>query len=144
MKRLNRPGAVMGLFALALEATGVAAGAYVYGDFPIKILGVPLCIPVMWVLVMTLAYVVSLEHGPLIGVLAAYSVALILEPVAFYTGIWTWLEPYTAQIYFGSTIANALVWAGMCLIGIKLWDMKHPSTKGGIRPRLLLHPTGVR
>jgi len=72
MKRLNRPGAVMGLFALGLEATGVASGAYVYGDFPIKILGVPLCIPVMWVLVMALAYVVSLEHGPLVGVLVAY------------------------------------------------------------------------
>jgi len=34
-----------------------------------------------------------------------------------------WLEPYTPQIYFGSTIANALVWAGMCLIGIKLWEV---------------------
>ena len=124
MRRLRHPGAVMGLFALGLEATGVASGAYVYGNFPIKILGVPLCIPVMWVLVMALAYVISLEHGPLIGVLAAYSIDLILEPVAFYTGIWTWLEPYTAQIYFGSTVANALVWAGMCLIGIKLWEVR--------------------
>jgi len=126
MKRLNRPGTVMGIIALALEAAGVASGAYVYGDFPIKILGVPLCIPVMWVLVMALAYAVSLKHGPLIGVLAASSVDLILEPIAFYTGIWTWLEPYTAQIYFGSTIANALVWAGMCLIGIKLWERGSP------------------
>ena len=29
MKKLRHPGAVMGLFALALEATGVASGAYV-------------------------------------------------------------------------------------------------------------------
>ncbi|MCK4318615.1 carotenoid biosynthesis protein [Candidatus Bathyarchaeota archaeon] len=71
-------------------------------------LGVFLCIPVMWVLVMALAYVISLEHGSHVRVLAAYSIDLILEPVAFYTGIWTWLEPYTAQIYFGSTMANAL------------------------------------
>jgi len=49
MRKLKRPGAVMGIFALGLEATGVASGAYVYGDFPLKILGVPLCIPVMWV-----------------------------------------------------------------------------------------------
>lgn len=55
MRKLRHPGAVMGLFALGLEATGVASGAYVYGDFPIKILEVPLCIPIMWVLVMALA-----------------------------------------------------------------------------------------
>ena len=47
MRELRRPGTVMGLLALGLEATGVASGAYVYGDFPIKILGVPLFIPVM-------------------------------------------------------------------------------------------------
>lgn len=115
---------MMGLFALGLEATGVASDAYIYGNFPIKILGVPLCIPVMWVLVMALAYVISLEHGPIFGVLAAYSIDLILEPVAFYTGIWTWLEPYTIQVYWGSTVANALVWIGMCLIGIKLWEIR--------------------
>ena len=63
-------------------------------------------------------------HGPLVGVLSVCGVDLILEPVAYYTGIWTWLQPYTSQTYFGSTIANALVWAGMCLIGIKLWDMR--------------------
>jgi len=124
MRRLRHPGAVMGVFALGLEVTGVASGAYVYGDFPIKILGVPLCIPIMWVLVMALAYVISKEHVPLVGVLSAYSLDLALEPIAYYTGICTWLEPYTPQIYFGSTIANALVWLGMCCIGIKLWELR--------------------
>ncbi|MBA7715369.1 hypothetical protein ES703_124410 [subsurface metagenome] len=42
MRRLRHPGVVMGLFALGLEANGVASGAYVYGDFPLKIFGVPL------------------------------------------------------------------------------------------------------
>lgn len=124
MWKLRRPGAVMGLLALGLEAAGVASGAYVYGEFPLKILGVPLCIPVMWVLVMALAYAVSEMYGPYMEVLATCSVDLILEPVAYATGIWTWLQPYTPQVYFGSSIANALVWGGMCLIGIKLWDMQ--------------------
>ena len=31
MRKLKRPGAVMGLFVLGVEATGVASGAYVYG-----------------------------------------------------------------------------------------------------------------
>ncbi|MBA7650536.1 hypothetical protein ES703_58342 [subsurface metagenome] len=124
MRRLRHPGVVMGLFALGLEATGVASGAYVYGDFPLKILGVPLCIPVMWVLVMALAYMVSERYGPAIGILSVCCVDLILEPVAYATGIWTWLRPYTPQVYFGSTIANAIVWALMGLIGIKLWEHK--------------------
>ena len=124
MRELNRLGAVMGLFALGLEATGVASGAYVYGDFPIKILGVPLCIPVMWILVMALAYVISERYGPAVGVLAVCGIDLILEPVAHATGIWVWLRPYTPQIYFGSTIANAIVWGLMGLIGIKLWESR--------------------
>ena len=122
--KLRYPGTVMGLFALGLEVVGVASGAYVYGDFPIKVLGVPLCIPVMWVLVMALAYAVSLEHGPVVGVLAAYSLDLVLEPAAYYTGIWTWLQPYMPQIYFGSPLSNALVWIGMCYLGIKMWDVR--------------------
>jgi len=83
MRKLRRPGAVMGLLAFCLEATGVASGAYVYGDFPIKILGVPLCIPVMWILVMILAYVVSERYGPTIGVLATCSVDLVLETLVY-------------------------------------------------------------
>ncbi|GAH62844.1 unnamed protein product, partial [marine sediment metagenome] len=98
MRKLRHPGAVMGVFALGLEATGVASGAYVYGDFPIKILGVPLCIPVMWVLIMAMAYVISKEHGPLVGVLSAYSLDLALEPIAYYTRAWVWLKPFTPQI----------------------------------------------
>ena len=131
MRKLRCPGAVMGLFALGLEATGVASGAYVYGDFPLKILGVPLCIPVMWVLVMALAYVISKEHGPLAGVLSAYSLDLALEPIAYHTRAWVWLEPYTMQVYWGSTLANALVWGGMCYLGIKLWECRSIEEEKG-------------
>ena len=125
MRRLKRPGAVMGLFALGLEATGVASGAYVYGDFPLKILGVPLCIPVMWVLMMALAYVVSERYGPTVGVLTPCGVDLmILEPVAYYLNWWRWVSPYSLLLIPFGTGANALVWAGMCFIGIKLWEAK--------------------
>lgn len=107
---------------MGLEATGVVSGGYVYGGLPIKILDVPPCIPVMWILMMAMAYVVSEKYGPAIGVLATCSVDLLLETLAYCTGIWTWLQPYTLQIYFGSTVANALVWAGICLISIKFWE----------------------
>ena len=121
MRKLRRLGAVMGLFALVLEAAGVASGAYVYGDFPIKILSVPLCIPVMWVLVMALAYGVSERYGPAVGVLATCGVDLmILEPVAYRLNWWRWVSPYSLLVIPFGTVANALVWAGMCLIGIRL------------------------
>ena len=125
MRKLSHPGAVMGLLALGLEAAGVASSAYVYGDFPIKILGVPLCIPVMWILVMALAYMVSERYGPAIGVLAICGVDLmILEPVAYHLNWWRWVSPYSLLIIPFGTVANALVWGGMCIIGIKLWEMK--------------------
>jgi len=125
MRKLRRPGIVMGLFALALETTGVASGAYVYGDFPIKILGVPFCIPVMWVLVMAMAYVVSERYGPTVSVLATCGVDLmIIEPVAYSLNLWRWKSPYSLLIIPFGTVANALVWSGMALIGIKLWEMK--------------------
>lgn len=122
MRSLKRPGTVMGLFALGLEAMGVASGAYEYGAFPLQLFGVPLCIPLMWVLVMMLAYVISTEYGVTAGVLGAYSLDLILEPMAYFTGIWTWLEPFSAQVYWGSTTANAAVWILMCYAGVKLWE----------------------
>lgn len=124
MRKLKYPGAAMGIFAFGLEATGVASGAYEYGVFPLKLLGVPLCIPLMWVLVMTLAYVVAEEHGMLTGVLVAWGLDLVLEPLAHFTGIWTWLKPYTAQVYWGSTIANAMIWILMAYAGIRLWGVK--------------------
>jgi len=57
-------------------------------SFPPKILGVPLCIPVMWVLVMAMAYTVSERYGPVAGVLTICGIDLILEPVAYANGIW--------------------------------------------------------
>ena len=43
------------------------------------------------------------------------------------------LIEYTAQVYFGSTIANVGVWMGMCLIGIKLWSKNFPDEPVGLR-----------
>jgi hypothetical protein len=67
---------------------------------------------------LTRPYVEALDR------LVEEGVYLSREPVAYATGIWAWLQPYTPQVYFGSTVANALVWSGMCLIEIKLWENK--------------------
>lgn len=110
-----------GLYAFLLEAGGVASGIYTYGDFLIKILGVPLFIPIMWVAIAFLACLMYRRYGWK-GIFIAYGFDLILEPLAYYTGLWTWLNTYTPQIYFGSTVLNVLVWIGMCLLGAKLYS----------------------
>ena len=110
---------VIGSTALALETLGVSSGAYYYNEwFPLKVIGVPASIVLMWVAVALLAYYLSLRYGVLVGVLAAYSLDLVLEPLAYYFGLWTWTNTYTPQVYFGSTTANAVVWLGMCLLGV--------------------------
>lgn len=122
--RAWHPALIVGLLAFILEAVGVASGAYKYGAFPLQLFGVPLFIPILWILVTAMAYSVSERYGTAVGILSGCSLDLILEPYAHATGLWTWLKPFTPQIYFGSTIDNALVWAGMCHIGIKLWEEK--------------------
>lgn len=119
-RRPDGRGAVYGAGAFLLEVTGVASGAYAYGAFPLKILGVPLCIPLLWVAVGFLAYLAYHKFGWK-GILVAYSLDLALEPLAYHTGVWTWLNTYSAQIYFGSTVGNALVWLAMCALGALLF-----------------------
>ena len=87
-RRPDGRGALYGAGAFLLEATGVASGAYAYGAFPLKILGVPLCIPLMWVGVGLLAHLAYRRFGWK-GVLLAYGVDLVLEPLAYYAGLWT-------------------------------------------------------
>lgn len=109
----------VGTVALTLETLGVASGAYYYNEwFPLKVLGVPPSIIAMWVAVSLLAYYLSTKIGVVSGVFIAYSLDLVLEPLAYYTGLWTWTNTYTPQIYFGSTTANAVVWLGMCYFGV--------------------------
>jgi len=73
----------------------------------------------MWVLVGLLAYIISKRYGTLLGILAAYSLDLVLEPLAYYFGLWIWADN-TLQVYFGSTVANAVVWLLMCYFGVQI------------------------
>jgi len=93
-----------------MEIIGVLHGFYFYGSFPHKIFGVPLAIPIGWSIICFISYFISTKKGILIGIICGYLIDLALEPFAFYTGIWSWASTGTPQIYFGSTIGNALVW----------------------------------
>lgn len=120
MRKLDGRGLTYGTGAFLLEATGVASGAYTYGNFPLKICGVPLCIPFVWLIMAYLAYLLFESCGA-IGIFLAYLIDLILEPLAAEYGLWTWLKTFTAQIYFGSTFGNVIVWILMLVIGVYLF-----------------------
>lgn len=122
--KFKRPGTVMGIFAFGLEATGVASGAYEYGAFPLKLLGVPLMIPFLWILITFLAHIVSEEHGVFFGILVVWSIDVILEPIAYHLKLWQWVSPYSYLVVPFGTVANAIVWVGMAYLGIRLWGSK--------------------
>lgn len=108
----------IGLIALFLEMLGVASGSYSYGAYPLKLFGVPLAVILGWIIVCILAYAISLKKGLLIGILAAYTIDLALEPLAYYLGLWVWTNGvFTTQIYFGSTVGNVIVWLTMLTFG---------------------------
>ena len=107
----------MSLLGLALEILGVNSGCYQYGNLPLKFFGVPISIVVGWAIVCAVAYFISTKKGLLVGVLTAYAIDLALEPIAHFTGIWTWANTQTAQIYFGSTVGNVIIWLLMLVVG---------------------------
>lgn len=120
--KLSNPQRIMllalSLLGLTLELFGVNNGCYHYGAYPLKFFGVPISIPLGWAIVCGLAYIISVKYGVFIGVLTAYTIDLILEPIAFYGGLWTWTNTATAKIYFNSTLGNVIVWLIMLSLSV--------------------------
>lgn len=110
------------LFALLMESFGVATGAYYYGAFPFKVAGVPLVIVAMWAVVAVFAYSMKKRYGVFVGVLSGYSIDLLLEPIAYYTGAWMWNQTYMPPIYFGSTVGNVFGWLLILYVSIQIQD----------------------
>jgi len=112
------PGAiVIALSAFALEVYGVGVGAYTYGDWPVKVWGVPPGILVVWVLVGGLSWWVGMRRGAIAGV--ATGVALdtfVLEPLAYHFHLWWWTSSFTPHLGYFGTVGNIVAWAGVCAL----------------------------
>ncbi|GAF83622.1 unnamed protein product [marine sediment metagenome] len=131
MNRLSRNQrlalVIISFIGFVLEALGVNSGCYSYASFPLKIFGVPISIVFGWAIVCGIAYWVSTKKGLVVGVLAAYSIDLVLEPIAHSTGAWGWTNSLTTQIYFGSTIGNIIIWLLMLTIGVIALTKVNPN-----------------
>lgn len=110
-----------GSLALALELVGVNSGAYTYGEFPLKLDGVPLSIPLMWVLVGFLSCFFKEKLGWKGVLLTALIDLLILEPLTYFFNVWWWTNPRTALVNPFGTVANFLVWLVMAGLGAILF-----------------------
>lgn len=119
----NRAGAIVlaaGLLAWAAEAigahTGIPFGAYSYTQalWP-HLLGVPLLIPVAWVMMLPPAWAVAQRvtgraAGPAfvaVSALAFTAWDLYLDPQMAHWGLWIWAQP---GVYFGIPLVNFAGW----------------------------------
>jgi len=111
------------------ESAGIRLGSFRYNFSSPTVGDVPAIIMSVWILLGCLAYYISKKHGTLISVLSIFSVDLVLEPVAYYTGLWTWLDTATPQVYFGATLGNMMFWLLYPLVAIQLFGWTEKMEK---------------
>jgi hypothetical protein len=105
--------------ALALETYGVGVGAYEYGDWPLKLDGVPLGVLVMWAAAGLLSWRIAEGRGVAAGVAAVVALdALLIEPVAHWAHLWWWTSGFTPHLGPFGTVGNVVAWTGMCVLGV--------------------------
>ena len=84
----------------------------------------PLAIIMGWIAVAYLSYLIATKlHNATLGVLGGCSIDLLLEPLAYYTGLWVWYStPYSVITYFGAPPGNAIGWFLLTFLGSKILE----------------------
>ncbi|HEY7100881.1 MAG TPA: carotenoid biosynthesis protein [Mycobacteriales bacterium] len=126
-----------GLLAEAVGvATGVPFGSYAYtGTLGPTVLGVPLVIPLAWVMMAWPAYLVGvrLGHGPLARVaIASAALAswdLFLDPQMVDAGHWRWSDPSPALP--GVPTVPLTNYAGWALVALVVMALLHRTVRTG-------------
>lgn len=137
--------ATVAVVAWASEAlgshTGFPFGAYHYTDrLQPQLLGVPLLIPLAWLMMLPPAWAVSQRitgraSGPLfvaVSALAFTAWDLFLDPQMVHWGLWTWDQPGQ---YFGIPLVNFAGWLGVSALITAL--ARPPALP--IRPLLVIY-----
>jgi uncharacterized membrane protein len=120
------------LIALAITAVLMVAeenavmmltNNYAYYEYHLLVGGLPVAIALAWLVVVYLGFQLSvIVKSRLLGALITSSVDLILEPAAYYWGLWVWHvpAPYPTIYYFGAPMGNAIGWLLSTFIGVSI------------------------
>ena len=133
---------LVALFGFFLELLGTHGRCYAYGDiFLVKFLLVPPSIVLMWGVLGWAAWQVYLKWGLVASVLTPVAVDfLVLEPLAYWTGLWSWAETLTPKVWFGSSVGNLIVYVCVALFAIYTYNNLVPEQ---VRAKQSSHPSLV-
>lgn len=95
-------------------------GNYAYpSGYHLWIGSLPLAIMLAWMVVAYLGFLAASKlESLLLGALAASSIDVLLEPLAYYLGLWTWHPTvYSPVYYFSAPLQNAFGWFLLTLLG---------------------------
>lgn len=107
------------MVAVEENASMLLTRDYAYYGYYLWIGEFPVCIMLGWIAVAYLGFLIaSRVNNVVIGAAAAASVDLILEPVAYFFGLWVWHNTVSVPLYFGSPIQNAAGWFFLTWIGV--------------------------
>jgi uncharacterized membrane protein len=93
---------------------------YAYYEYHLWVGRLPVAIALAWLVVVYLGFQLSdVVKSRVLGALITSSIDLILEPAAYYWGLWVWYPTvYTPVSYFNATVFNCIGWFLFTLIGV--------------------------
>lgn len=122
--------AAIALFGFVIEMIGVNTqvffGNYEYGPaLGLKVFNTPLAIGINWlVLIYCIAALLKKQQSrwffPLLGALAMVVFDAVMEPVAWATGMWHWIEGVTLQNYIDWFLVSALLFAAIRILKVEI------------------------
>ena len=126
IRRYNPRRLLVGLAIVAVmtvteeNAVMMLTGNYAYYGYHLWIGGLPVAVALAWLVVAYLGLQLStVFKSRCLGALIASSIDLILEPAAYYWGLWVWYPTvYSPVSYFNAPVMNGAGWFFFTLISV--------------------------
>jgi uncharacterized membrane protein len=120
-RRLLIALAIIAVIVVAEEnAVMMLTNNYAYYEYHLWVGRLPVAIALAWLVVVYLGFQLSdVVKSRVLGALVTSSIDLVLEPAAYYWGLWVWYPTvYSPVSYFNAPIYNGVGWFLFTLIGV--------------------------
>jgi len=123
-KRLLLSFSLVAIIVTLEENLAMISGDYTYMGYHLWIWRFPLAMVLAWIAVAYLGFQVYVKYKKMsLSVLTVSCLDLLMEPLAFYFGLWCWNHTiYSPITYFGAPIQNAVGW--LILVFLNTWILK--------------------